>query len=185
LPVQFEPPGDRLSQGDLLRASPSVWVESLNPLVRIDNNRYELRRETPQTLDLSRPHPANARAVREWAVVLTHDCELDNAPERAPILLGLVRPLENMTDEILESFRQNTRNRSLYLPAEGGLDRESFLDLRRKTSVRRSILPDLDVAASMNEDGRLMLREQLFRFFVHKVLPDNWVDWEEDEPDGG
>jgi hypothetical protein len=57
-----------------------------------------------------------------------------------------------MTDEILESFRQNTRNRSLYLPAEGGLDQESFLDLRRMTSVRRSILPDLDVAASMNEE---------------------------------
>jgi hypothetical protein len=61
------------------------------------------------------------------------------------------------------------------------LAEECYLDLRRITSIRRGALEQLEREAAMNEDGRLMLQEHLFRFFTRRLLPDDWREWESEE----
>ncbi len=132
-------------------------------------------------MQLATKHAANAQEVRVPAIILTHDCALDNDPDKSTVLLGLVRPLKGLDGKIASTFRSNTRSRALYLPASEYLEEgESYLDLRRITTIQKGLLAELVIVASMNENGRLMLREQLVRFFTHKVLPAGWADWEED-----
>jgi hypothetical protein len=179
--VEFGAPTEQPSQGDLVRAAPSVHVESLDCLVRIDAKRYEVRDSAPPQTDLSRKHAAHATAIRGLSVLLTHDCEIDKNVRRATVMLALVRTLDGVPYDQRDGFRQNTRHRALYV---GALDemggKESYVDLRIVTTVRRDAFELLERPASMNEDGRRMLREQVFRFFTRRFLPGDWTSWEEE-----
>jgi len=114
---------------------------------------------------------------------MTHDCEIDKDPRKALAYVALVRPLRApaIPEEHLAGFRDNTRHRAFYLPANDYLDGETYVDLRRMTPIRVDILLGLPKLATMNGDGRRMLREHLFRFFTRYHLPDDWVDWSEDD----
>ena len=57
---------------------------------------------------------------------------------------------------------------------------EGYADLRIITTTRRDAFEELDRIGSMNEDGRRMLREQLFRFFTRRLLPGDWISWEQE-----
>jgi hypothetical protein len=184
MPVEFGPPGLELSQGDLIGLAPSHYSHDLAYMVKIDANpvRFQLRATRPQHMHDDQTHQANARGVRVAGIVLTHDCEIDKDDRvRASILLGLVRPLDGLREEDREGIRQNTRHRAFYLPANQHVEGESYLDLRRVTSVRREALEQLDRQAAMNEDGRSMLQEHLFRFFARRLLPEDWSEWEAEE----
>ena len=211
MPVEFGPAGPDLSQGDLIELAPSNYVDDLGYLVKFSDNpaRFQLRSVRPQHMHDDKTHQANARGVRVPGIVLTHDCEIDKDDrERASILVGLVRPLKSLPDEHQDGIRRYTRHRAFYLPvtepdaaavqeegdgangeaAEGGdtepqihLAEECYLDLRRITSIRRGALEQLERKAAMNEDGRLMLQEHLFRFFTRRLLPDGWREWESEE----
>jgi hypothetical protein len=181
LAVEFGLPADELSQGDLFAAVPAVYVKSLAHMVRLDESRYELRSTAPIQLNLEREHQANAVAVRAYAIVLSHDCEIDKNPRRASVQLAVVRPLAGVPDEHRDGFRANSRHRAFYLGAPEELDRlEHYADLRLITTIRKSALEPLARLASMNEDGRRMLREQMFRFFTRRFLPEDWITWEEE-----
>jgi hypothetical protein len=180
--VEFGRPFDELSQGDLFALTPAVHVRSLEHLIRLDERRYELRPQAPPQLDLQREHQANAIAVRRAGLLLSHDCEIDKNPRRATALIAVVRPLEGVPEQHRDGFRANTRHRAFYLGAPDELDRdEHYADLRLVTTIRRDALEELARLASMNEDGRRMLREQIFRFYTRRFLPDDWTDWESDE----
>lgn len=181
MPVEFGPPGEKLSQGDIVPAAPAVTVMSLDPFVKVSGNRYELRPAFPTSVDPQREHQANAQEVRTYAIVLSHDCELDKPIRTASVLLGLVRPFANLALEVEQGLRRNTRHRALYLPASTYIESESYVDLRRVTTLRRAVVDALGYVASMNDDGKLMLQEQLFRFFTRRVLPGDWRDWEEED----
>jgi hypothetical protein len=194
VPVEFGPLGPELSQGDLVELVPSVWVEDLGYLSKTADGppRFRLHRGRPESLKDERPHPANAMNVRAPAVVLTHDCEIDkDDQQKGSILVGLVRALDGVTGEDdQEGIRQYTRHRAFYLPASERnerdseedvyLQQESYIDLRRITSIRRGTL-DEQRRAAMNDDGRLMLQEHLFRFFTRRLLPDDWREWVTEE----
>lgn len=193
MPVEFGPSGPDLSQGDLIELVPSVWVEDLGYLSKTADAppRFRLHRERPEQLKDDQPHPANAINVRAFGVVLTHDCEIDkDDKQRGSILVGLVRPLSSVSgEENQEGIRQYTRHRAFYLPASASegdeafpyLAEDGYVDLRRITSVRRAALDELERKARMNEDGRLMLQEHLFRFFTRRILPEEWRAWESEE----
>lgn len=195
--VEFGPTGPGLSQGDLIELVPSVWVEDLGYLSKTADGppRFRLHRKKPEPLKDNQPHPANAMNIRALGVVLTHDCEIDkDDQQRGSILVGLVRPLNSVSgEENQEGIRQYTRHRAFYLPAsipvtasEGDqappyLAEEGYVDLRRITSVKRSVLDELERKAGMNDDGRMMLQEHLFRFFTRRLLPLEWRAWEDEE----
>jgi hypothetical protein len=185
--VEFGPPGPELSQGDLVALVPSNYVHDLDYLVKIDANpvRFQVRATRPEHMHDDQMHQANARGVRAAGIVLTHDCEIDKDDrERASILVGLVRPLAGIREVDRDGIRQNTRHRAFYLPANTHVGQESYVDLRRITSVRRAALEQLVRNAAMSEDGRLMLQEHLFRFFTRRLLPDTWREWEEEDAGG-
>jgi hypothetical protein len=178
--VAFNAPHQELSQGDLFALAPSLYVKELGFFVRLDRNRYQLQEWQPPTLKVSEEHQAAAAAVRRLAIVLTHDCEIDKSPARASVLLAQVRPLAGVPDDQRQGFRHNTRHRAFYLPQCNHIDQESYADLRAITTIRVAALGSVERIASMNEDGRRMLREQLFRFFTRRYLPRDWPTWPED-----
>jgi hypothetical protein len=182
LPLAFVEPAGELSQGDLLLNVPSVYVTDLRYMVeRGDAENFRLTREAPRRRE-DRAHQGNVLEMRKPGVILTHDCEIDKEPTRATLLVGAVRPIAAVNEADREGFRSNTRHRALYLPeSPPHLPEESYLDLRCITVLRRDALEQCARVASMNEDGRRLLREQLFRFFTRRYLPDGWVAWPEED----
>jgi len=182
--VEFGPPGSELSQGDLIEEVPSVYIEDLGYAVKFADKppKFKLQARRPEHIKPNSEHQANATEVRSAAVVLTHDCEIDkDDTNRAIVLAALVRSLSDIRDKDRDGIRQYTRHRAFYLPENNYLDGEHYIDLRRLTTIRRDNLEELKRLASMNEDGRLMLREHLFRFFARRVLPETWQEWETEE----
>jgi hypothetical protein len=181
LPVEFAAPGDELSQGDLFEEVPSVVVHDLLFMVKSADNAFHLERERPASRRDDRTYPANAEEARAPGIVLSHDCEIDKQTRKTIVHVALVRPLDGVPEEHREGFRRNQRHRAFYLPPNGFLDGENYADLRRITVLRADTLLELTKRASMNEDGRRMLREQVFRFFTRRYLPDDWIDWPEED----
>jgi hypothetical protein len=177
--VEFSPPSDELSQGDLFADVPSVYVEDLRYLVKTDANAYSLQSASQPRKD-DRTYPANAVEARTFGIVITHDCEIDKNLARALVYVALVRKLDDVAEEFRDGFRSNTRHRAFYLPSNEYLNGEHYADLRRMTPIRADALLTLSKVATMNQDGRRMLREHLFRFFSRQFLPSGWVDWPTD-----
>jgi hypothetical protein len=182
LAVEFSPPGGEPSQGDLFNAVPSMYAEDLRFMVKTADNAYSLHPEDPQRRN-DRTYPANATEARSFGVLLTHDCEIDKQTRKALVHVALVRSLNApaVPEEHIDGFRTNRRHRAFYLPPNPYLNGENYVDLRRISTLRADVLLTLPKLASMNEDGRRMLREHLFRFFTRRYLPNEWVDWPEDE----
>lgn len=100
-------------------------------------------------------------------IVLTHDCEIEHADSKNHRLVGLVRPLDRLDVRDQEIIVQNRHYGRLYLPAwaEVGLS-ESYLDLRRITTLRRDALPDDHRIASMTDLGREILQAAIIRYLT-------------------
>jgi hypothetical protein len=100
-------------------------------------------------------------------IVLTHDCEIENPDSRHHRLVGLVRPLDRLDARDQEIIVQNRHYGRLYLPAwaDVGLS-ESYLDLRRITTLRRDALPDDHRIASMTDLGREILQAAIIRYLT-------------------
>lgn len=178
--VEFGPPAEDLSQGDLFSAAPSVYVRSLNVMVKTAESRFKLERDAPKTLKLEEEHQANAICARRYSLVLTHDCEIDKSTRNGSFLLAQVRPLSGVHERDRKGFEDNTRHRAFYLPPSEFLAGPHYADLRVVTTLRQDLASELARVASMNEDGRRMLREHIFRFFTRRYLPSDWLTWEED-----
>jgi hypothetical protein len=82
---------------------------------------------------------------------------------------------------LLRWVRRFGEKRAFYLPPGGFLDGEHYVDFRVITTIRRQTLEELTRVASMNDEGRLLLRAHLFRFFTRRTLPPDWLEW----PEGG
>jgi len=179
--VEFGPPGLDLSQGDLFDLVPSLHVEDLGYLEKFADRKYQIRSSQPPSLKVESPHAGTAMAVRRPAILLSHECEIDKDHKRATVLMALVRSLERVREEDRDGIRQYTRHRAFYLPANEYLEGENYADLRVVTTFRRDALESLKRLATVDDDGRRMLREHLFRFFTRRFLPDDWPTWPSDE----
>jgi len=101
------------------------------------------------------------------AIVLTHDCEIENADSREHRLVGLLRPLDRLDARDREIIIQGLHFGRFYLPAwhDVGLP-ESYLDLRRITTLRKDALPDQLRIASMTDFGREILQAAIIRYLT-------------------
>lgn len=191
--VELVDPVGKLSQGDVLAAAPSVYVRSLSYLVKEAKNKYRLATKLPQAVNPEDVGQANVREVldvegedplgnavgaRRYGMVISHDCELDKTGSKRYVLVAQVRPLGGVPEDRRDSIRDYDQKRTLFIPPNGFLPGEQFADLRMLTTLRRDeVVDQLERVASLNEDGRLLLRFQLFRYFARKRLPDDWVTW--------
>src|SRR5690242_421148 len=120
----------------------------------------------------------NAYGGRRYGIVISHDCELDKPGEKRYVQTALIRPLSGVPERFRDSIRDYRQKRALYLPPNAFLEGENFADLRMITTLRRAeVIDQLKRVAKMNEDGRVLLHFQLFRFYARKRLPNGWEDW--------
>ena len=101
------------------------------------------------------------------AIVLTHDCEIENPDSRQHRLVGLLRLFDRLGDRDKGIILENRHFGRLYLPSwpEVGLP-ESYLDLRRITTLRGDALPDSHRIASMTDFGREVLQFAIIRYLT-------------------
>ncbi|MDP9236712.1 MAG: hypothetical protein M3P30_04815 [Chloroflexota bacterium] len=101
------------------------------------------------------------------AIVLTHDCEIAHDDSRSHRLVGLVRPLGTLTPTDAAVIVSGAHLGRLYIPAwtSVGLP-ESYLDLRRITTLREDALPLGNRIASMSDYGRRVLQVAVIRYIT-------------------
>lgn len=89
----------------------------------------------------------------------------------------MIREIALVHPDDQEAIRTYDEKLTLYLPKNEFLGDETYVDFRIITTVKADALTGLKRVASLNDDGRLLLRAQLFRFYARKRLPDERVDW--------
>jgi hypothetical protein len=189
-------PVAELSQGDILAEAPSLYVKSLTYMVKTGDNAYALRRNRPPSLHPERVAQVNAReeligpdgedplgnavGARRFGMVISHGCEIDKETEHRSVLVAQVRPLRHVTANA-DSIRSYDQKRTFYLPESAFLGEEAYVDFRAVTTLRiEGVVEDLRRVASLDEDSRMELQQQLFRFFVRRRLPPGWIEWVEE-----
>lgn len=99
------------------------------------------------------------------AVLLTHDCEIDK--DNTYRTVALVRPFSTLPGEAVDGIRRGKRYRFFYLAPQQMAPAiiESYLDLRRVTTVRADWLARAERVASMTSLVRDALRGALVRYW--------------------
>ena len=109
------------------------------------------------------------------AVILTHDCEIENPDSREHRLMAVVRPLLNLSPSDREIVRGNRHFGRMWLPAWDAVELpESYVDFRRITTLRKDALPHDHRIASMTDVGRELLQKFTIRYLTEqeRVLPE-------------
>jgi hypothetical protein len=106
------------------------------------------------------------------AMVMTHDCEIDNDPDLR--LVAMIRPLTAVDAD----HRATVMSLGVwpYFPlaeqAEPPVMEASFVDFRRVTTVSGAALRDDDRYASLSDVLREAIAERFWQFLFRRVLAD-------------
>jgi len=174
----YSDPVDEWCQGDIFANVPHVQVHP--PIValreRLGRTSYDFydptdtgsrERTPPGGFRFNRP-PGDlvpADALLAFAVMLTHDCDLDNDPKNR--VIALVRKLDSGIPETDKAnIRRNGNANYFYLPEYGDVLPESYVDFRRISSLPRGYASNLRRVASLRPSEKEQLQLQLFFFFT-------------------
>lgn len=103
------------------------------------------------------------------AVIITHDCDLDN-DQKKHVTVALFRALDHLiTYESKDVIRNNGNDAFFYLPEHSDKIPEGYADMRRLTTTTHSFL--LNRLASLSDESVLHLRAVLLRFFTRREFP--------------
>jgi hypothetical protein len=107
-----------------------------------------------------------------WGIVLTHDCEVENDDSKSHRLVGLLRTFSILSVASQQIILEGRNMGRFYLPAwdEKGLP-ETYVDLRRWTTLREDALPAEHRIASMTDLGRELLQAATIRYLTDKGRP--------------
>jgi len=174
---RYIPKRVEVSQGDIYSAAPSVLL--------LDRPFTTLRRETisgrkqalvPYAEDGLPPPGGFQWELRDtpvvcegrltYAILLTHDCEIDKRDRDDLRLVALIRPWGSISNTAASNIRGGNRRRFFYLAPQ--LDApswaESYVDFRRITTIRGSALPEEYRVLSLSDTMRLALQEAFIRY---------------------
>jgi hypothetical protein len=105
-----------------------------------------------------------------FAIVLTHDCEIENEGRERYRQLAIVRLFSGLqTDQDRRAVIEGRHNGKLYLPecADVGLP-EAYVDLRAISTLRRGGLDPTKRILSMSDYGRDALQTAVLRYFTEQ-----------------
>jgi hypothetical protein len=107
-----------------------------------------------------------------WGIVLTHDCDLQNDDDKSHRLIALMRPFDTLNEDSQAQILAAKNMGRFYLPPweEVGLP-ETYVDLRRWTTLREDALPPTHRVASMTDGGRQLLHAALIRYLAEMDRP--------------
>jgi hypothetical protein len=167
--TQLNPQG--LSQGDIISAVP--LGAALVPVTFLGRDTWPNRGKdywpqsptfVPYKTDSTGLFIARGRVIR--GLVVSHNCELDDKPDKTRVLLAPVYPIDQVTDPTARSRILNQeRSALLPLPGLGGYG-DHYADLRLIAHVDRKLIPNASREFSMNDDAVIRLRAQLIAFFT-------------------
>jgi len=111
--------------------------------------------------------PVVAEGQLRLGIVLTHDCEIENEDNKRHRLIGLLRRLDLLSAADQETIIEGRHYGRMYLPVweEVGMP-ESYLDLRRVTTLRGDSLPEDQRIASLTDLGRNVLQAAIIRYLT-------------------
>lgn len=166
---------DKVTQGDVYRSVPSIFIPS-RPLDVVRKgpregalNRFtEEAQEPPGGFRWEDDELIIAHGVVTRAVMLTHDCEIDKDSNYR--LMALIRPWASLPPEAAEAVKENRRWRFFYLAGHDAVLPESYVDFRRITAVRPGALEEENRLLSMTAETLDALREALVRYLTRTVL---------------
>jgi hypothetical protein len=103
---------------------------------------------------------------RGHAALITHECVVDKA-DGYPLTVARVLPLSRQRERLQAQIRSRQQLASFYLPDDQGLlGEEYYIDLRLTTTVAAADLPNFRKIASLTDEARSALREQIALFWT-------------------
>jgi hypothetical protein len=122
-------------------------------------------------LDLVRGEMAAVFCQVSCAVVLNHDCDIENEP--AHRLVALIYPMARIHNAAHRLVIQNNQNYTrFYLPAGKDFPEPSYVDFRRISSIHADFLTSSNRATRLSEAFMGALFRQFFLFLTHRRLTD-------------
>jgi hypothetical protein len=114
-----------------------------------------------------------AEGQLSWGIVLTHDCDLLHPDSKSHRLVALMRPFDALSKESQTRVLAGEQMAMFYLPPWQELALpETYVDLRRWTTLREDALPDGNRVAGLTDRGRDLLRAAIVRYLAEMVRPD-------------
>jgi hypothetical protein len=124
---------------------------------------------TQHPFDWSGKERVSAEGQLAMAIVITHDCEIENEDARGHRLVALVRPTEGLSAEDRDVLIRNKHFGRMYLPALASMGLpESYVDWRRITTLRENALPNAQRIGSMTDVGREILQASFIRYITNR-----------------
>jgi hypothetical protein len=168
------PPRRRVWQGDVFVKVPWSFAKRL-AFVSSSNGRDYQACEPPP--DGGRGWLVTQAGV-DLGALLTHECVFDK-PDGYPLTFARVMPLSRERSERLrDQIRQGQQRASFYLPDQGYLAEDSYIDFRFTTVLPAAHVRELRKIASLTREARFALRESIARFWTRPG--DDREDEEED-----
>ena len=165
---------DDLSQGDLLH---DAWIgTAVTP--RVGLRRGATAKGGKQTWDEGEWLPKVdgigyflGRGRAAFAILLSHDCEIDKPGGQQPVLVAPVYPLTVIQElAIQEIVRQGQRFAFLPVPAIPGVLPESYADFRSICYLPRAGVDQSERKQSVSADGKTEIAARLIAFFTRVSL---------------
>lgn len=168
------PPHPRIWQGDIFEGVPWTQAKSIVHVTTPDRRQFTA----------INPPPSGGKGLMvvsgglARAALLTHECVLDKR-DNYPLTFARVQSLAGRDETLQGRVRDRSQLASFYLPDDGILGDECFIDLRLTTIVPAADLARFHRLASLSRDARYALRESISQFWTR---PGDGRD-DEDEAD--
>jgi len=155
IPVWVAIPPVVFIQKQTFSGNQTAWVESSNPIADADGFKHLL-----------------ARAREVVCIVLTHDCQLDKAKKKVRVQVAVASDVNALSSEE-RSVVMNQRSLSmLVLPNIPQLG-TYYADMRLIFTVDKRLLIESMRIASMTEQAKLRVQNQLIAYFSDRARPDS------------
>lgn len=165
----------RLCQGDIFACAPMCFIsKDATPLRKVQVTQYRLMYELEDEISHSGDADPQKRLSRQimaqcdftWAVLLTHDCEIDK-PKVSLLHFAIIREFPIDWDEKSRTIvKENRSIAKYYVPPVVEGEPDKYVDFTRITSISPKSLDRMGRLYSLSELARSGLMEQLVRYYI-------------------
>ena len=163
-----------LSQGDILDAIPIVLAPMPIRYVKPQTFPKGIKGWVESTVPFK---DSGGRTVLfsagfiSQAIVISHDCDLDDHGGSKTVLVARVELLESAPPEHRSTIAAQENLLRMFLPGIPGLG-DCYANLRSVATIDRQVIRQAKRLASMTDDARAFLQTRLIKFLIRKIPPE-------------